>query len=649
MTTFKPSCFAVLFFMSLLLTTNIFSQNIGDYRTRSDGNWISPSVWETYDGSAWVIALTSPSGTLPVAIAVRHNVVILNSIVLSGNTTIGSTARLDIYNTVNNRGTIVNNGIMTWYSGDITTADPLLVGTIQNSQNGIINIEIFNDVSTVNQRIFNEGSIFKFGPKTLTINELRDSVGAFNSERTGVFIHYNGLLDVKTLSNFRGSAVNFGVWQLSNKKGMRFSGLNFQNENKVLGNVFSVEDTTQQQQLRGLGHFDRLAIRNPKGITILSNLMIDKELQLLLGKVNLSGNFITLGTSINNIASLLGGSDTAYVYNGGLRRWVTAADTIRFPVGTAASFLQALVIIEGLNMGGLLSLKYQTTNPLTWGAPIFESNNVAILNTCATCGVWDIQASNGLNITSYQLALTASNYPGIVQPAELRIIYRALPSVPWTLTGAHSAGSGAPPRVVARRTNLNVFGEFAIGGGSTNPLLPVELTEFVAFRKGNTTFLKWETASERNSNYFNIERSSDARIFTAIGQIKAQGTTLDAHRYHFIDEKPQIGIQYYRLKIMDEDGKYDYSPIRSVAFDGKIKAWVYPNPFTEKLVVETDNTEGVKFYDIEIADAVGKTYFIAKKIENPQFNVDLKHLANGIYFAKIIYGRDKVVFKLVKN
>jgi hypothetical protein len=639
-----------LFAIGIFLTSDIFSQTVGDYRTRADGNWNSANSWETYNGSTWQNAGIAPSSNSITAIDIRHAIVIADSTVIFGNTnvTIVRAGRLDIYNTINNRGTIVNNGILNWYSGNITTADSLIVGNILNTVDGSVNIEIFNDASTFNQRISNAGSIFKFGTKTLTINEFRQGSGIFDTDRKGIFVHYDGLLDLRTTSTFRGSAVNFGTWQISNSTGMRFQGKSFQNENRVIGNVFTVDDT-EPQDLKGSGHFDRMTIRNPKGITIANDLMIDKELQLLWGKVNLSGNFLTLGTSVNNIANLVGGSDTAYFYNGGLRRWVVNADTVRFPIGTANSFLQALVVVDGLNNSGLLSMKYQITDPLKWGLALFDSNNFAIFNTCAACGVWEIQPSNGLTISTYRLVLTLGNYPSITQPSELRIIYRPDSKTPWSLTGAHDVGGGVSPLFIARRNSLSVFGEFAIGGGTTNSLLPVELTDFTAFRKGNTAYLKWETASERNTSYFDIERSSDARVFTHIGQIKAKGTTLEPQRYQFIDDKPQAGIQYYRLKIMDDDGKFDYSPIKSVLFDGKIKAWVYPNPFREKLVVETDNTEGVKLYDIEVTDAVGKNHFIAKGIDNQQFNLDLKHLAAGVYFAKVIQGRDIAVFKVVKN
>ena len=360
------------------------------------------------------------------------------------------------------------------------------------------------------------------------------------------------------------------------------------------------------------------------------------------------GNTITLGTSITNLVPLIGGSDSAYFYNGTIRRWVNNPDTVSFPVGTASAFLEARVIAEQQNGGGLLSLKYTITDPLTWGLPILDNNNFTITTTCATCGVWTVAISNNF-MSSYRLELKLNNYPGINRPSDLRILYRPLPSEQWRTIGIHSNGSAMASGYIARRTNLTAFGEFAIGGGGENSLLPVELTKFTASRKGNSAFLLWETATELNANYYEIQRSNDGQIFKAMGQIKAHGTTLEPKHYQFMDAQPEKGIQYYRLKIVDNDNTYGYSPIRSVLFDKTLKVWVYPNPFTEKLIVETDITEGIKPYNMDVIDVTGKVYFSKKDIDSQQFSLDLTHLPRGIYFAKWTKGIDVSVLKVVKQ
>jgi Secretion system C-terminal sorting domain len=636
-------CASTTFFSSLL------AQNSGDFRTISDGNWANPVIWETFNGTNWVNTPIAPQGGNVLLISVRHKTVITDSTTFSDNTvvSIDSSGRLDIYKTITNNGTIRNEGLIDWLSGDIITSDSLTTGNILNRQNGEVRIEIFTDARTSNQRIANGGSIIKYGSKTLTINELRDSISYFESDSTASMIHYDGLLDIKTLSTLGGSFVNYGLCRLSNPSGLRFWGSSFQNENRILGHFLRLE-SNDTQRLKGSGRYERLWVKNRKNVSILSNLTIENELNIQLGKINLLGNAITLGTSITNLALLKGGSDSAYFYNGTIRRWVNNPDTVSFPVGIASAFLEALVISEEKDGGGLLSLKYTITDPLTWGLPITDDNGFIITATCATCGVWVVETTNKF-ITRYRLELKLNNYPGINRPEDLRILYRPLPSEKWFIIGAHSNGNALASGYVARRTNITAFGEFAIGGGGENSLLPVELTQFTASRKGNSAFLQWETATELNASHYEIEWSNDARTFKAIGRIKAHGTTSVPQKYQFTDAQPEKGVQYYRLKIVDNDNTYGYSLIRSVLFDKTLKVWVYPNPFTEKLIVEADNTEGGKLYNMEVIDLTGKVCFSKKNIDNQQISLDLSHLPRGIYFAKWTKGNDISVLKIVKH
>lgn len=76
---------------------------------------------------------------------------------------------------------------------------------------------------------------------------------------------------------------------------------------------------------------------------------------------------------------------------------------------------------------------------------------------------------------------------------------------------------------------------------------------------------------------------------------------------------------------------------------------MYPNPFTEKLIVESDMTEGIKPYNMDVIDVTGKVCFSKKDIDSQQFSPNLAHLPRGIYFAKWTKGNDVLVFKIVKQ
>jgi hypothetical protein len=112
----------------------------------------------------------------------------------------------------------------------------------------------------------------------------------------------------------------------------------------------------------------------------------------------------------------------------------------------------------------------------------------------------------------------------------------------------------------------------------------VELTAFTATAEGPAARLRWATASEQNSAYFGIERSLDGRTFTQIGQQPAQGSTARATAYTFLDDllpaSAAAPLRYYRLRQVDADGTFTYSPVWTVrlagAAAGRLLLW--PNP-----------------------------------------------------------------------
>lgn len=97
----------------------------------------------------------------------------------------------------------------------------------------------------------------------------------------------------------------------------------------------------------------------------------------------------------------------------------------------------------------------------------------------------------------------------------------------------------------------------------TRSTLPVSLIEFPVKTVQKQVFANWSTASERNNARFDLERISDARIFERIAQLDGRGTTNTRQNYNAVDESPRLGVNYYRLRQIDTDGTFSYSPIRS--------------------------------------------------------------------------------------
>ncbi|CAG5068551.1 hypothetical protein DYBT9623_01282 [Dyadobacter sp. CECT 9623] len=101
---------------------------------------------------------------------------------------------------------------------------------------------------------------------------------------------------------------------------------------------------------------------------------------------------------------------------------------------------------------------------------------------------------------------------------------------------------------------------------SQDNALPVTLTSFTASKSGKLANLAWATAEESNSDYFVVQRSSDAKTWKEIGRKAASGQSKSKRNYTFTDQKPLSGAGYYRLKMVDRDQTFSYSAIKNVKF-----------------------------------------------------------------------------------
>ena len=116
----------------------------------------------------------------------------------------------------------------------------------------------------------------------------------------------------------------------------------------------------------------------------------------------------------------------------------------------------------------------------------------------------------------------------------------------------------------------------ALGGvtGNCSPIaqgiqLPVEWVYFTAQLREQQTLLKWETASELNNDRFVVEHSGNGIHFTAVGDVMGAGTTNTNNTYYFTHKNPTPGINYYRIKQVDFDGKEDRTQIATVNVKGE--------------------------------------------------------------------------------
>jgi hypothetical protein len=171
--------------------------------------------------------------------------------------------------------------------------------------------------------------------------------------------------------------------------------------------------------------------------------------------------------------------------------------------------------------------------------------------------------------------------------------------------------------------------------------LPVTLLNFTAARQGDDARLNWSTSMEENNKGFEIQRSSDASKWTALGFVTGSGTSQTQHDYQYLDMNLPAGTYYYRLRQVDYDGHSQFSKIIPLTFDGGLVLDLKqnrPNPFNSYTIVEMDIPKYCRvqliLYD-QIGRPLQQLVDEFKSAGKYDIQVNKNGLSPGIYYYKM--------------
>ncbi|HYE54108.1 MAG TPA: hypothetical protein VD996_04665, partial [Chitinophagaceae bacterium] len=119
----------------------------------------------------------------------------------------------------------------------------------------------------------------------------------------------------------------------------------------------------------------------------------------------------------------------------------------------------------------------------------------------------------------------------------------------------------------------------------TGGALPLKLEYFTAVYRNAEVALEWKTTQEINTHHFEIERSPGNSAFTLLASVPSKGNSSIPQLYWSADPAPFSPLTYYRLKMVDKDGSFSYSPIVIVKKDLKTGFSLFPNPVVSKVFV----------------------------------------------------------------
>jgi hypothetical protein len=172
-------------------------------------------------------------------------------------------------------------------------------------------------------------------------------------------------------------------------------------------------------------------------------------------------------------------------------------------------------------------------------------------------------------------------------------------------------------------------------------IVPVELTSFEVKPNGADAELNWTTATETNNQGFDVERMSVSGVFEKVGYVPGFGTTTEPKSYSFVDSKVGSGNYTYRLKQVDFDGSFSYSPtieVEIVAPSSFALEQNYPNPFnpstTIRFSIPVETEVHLNVYNTlgqEVAEIINSRL----KEGYHEIEFDAGTLTSGIYFYRL--------------
>jgi len=286
--------------------------------------------------------------------------------------------------------------------------------------------------------------------------------------------------------------------------------------------------------------------------------------------------------------------------------------------------------------------------PRWWNVADNCSDNDPRLDHVSNFEYWSIQSSGALNATLTVSAADSSAHFNPISPThDGNDIYGAF----WTgscwanIGGANHTISNNPygnisVEVVIPATRATSDKILSLGSIDHNTVLPIELTSFTATCDGRSALVKWTTATEKNNDYFSLERSDDAINFVEIARIAGAGNSIEPLNYSYNDYGIYGGENYYRLVQVDYDGTRTASEIivvDCVETADEPDVLAYPNPFNNELTLELDNFDN-HATNIEVYDMLGRLVYV-EQADAPQNRyetiLNFSNLHNGAYNIRV--------------
>lgn len=530
-------------------------------------------------------------------------------------------------------------------SGTFTIGNNIAVSSALTLNSGILNL---NNNETVTGNMTVNGGTVNGNGYALTVGNLLTVNGGI-LEMEGSDLILNGNADLR----LNGGTINIYGADLDANDDVTMTGgtLNISGSDFIISDDLLQTGGTIDLGNRNMTVADRFDmeggnISNAQIVTVLDlvvNFSGSKTISYTL-KVNGDADFVN-GILITDNASLLvfahnasaSNADNASHVNGPVRRLVGGSGntTFSFPVGDGANYAQIEISdFDQVRSADYFTAQYFSSRHPNAGGTLQSGSGFTHVSQ-AEYWILDRAASSGsaTSDVKVRLSFNENTRSGLVNTVTHLRVSRWDGSQ-WVNHGSESPSGNNATGSIRSSSRITSFSPFTFG--STNALtpLPVKLIDFkAALLKETSVEIKWSTINESNSSYFSVEKSLDGKNWQLIGTQQAAGVSDGLLNYAMLDINPAKGIQFYRLKQVDLDGRFEYSEMISIFIGQKATQVVlFPNPASSIINVSIDHAS-IADIECSILDASGR---ILLKTADLSSGIDVSALTGGVYTLRIL-------------
>ncbi len=381
---------------------------------------------------------------------------------------------------------------------------------------------------------------------------------------------------------------------------------------------------------------NKLTLNNSNGISLSQATIVTSELGLTSGKLTLGSNSITLGSAGTVTGTPSSSAMVVATGTGKLKKMFAGTGSFTYPVGDATNYTPVTLNFTGGTFDGTT---YADVNLTASAHPNLNPANSNFLKR-----YWTI----GSNVASPTAQVTLKYVDNDINGVETNFVVGRWTGTAWS----NPTFNGRDPDNNTITATTAGFSDFTGGDAGA---LPVELTSFNAAIRNGMVDLKWETKTEINNYGFEVERKSATADWGKIGFVEGHGSSNSPKYYSFSDKPSGTGKFSYRLKQIDNDGQFEYSPIVEVLVDNLPNGFVleqnYPNPFNPETSIRFALKQDTKA-SLKVFNAMGEevaTLFDGIAEAGRYYDVKFSgnDLSSGFYIYKLVAGEYVSVKKML--